>query len=262
MTLAIDHPERVDSLVVMGPGGIEARETYFKMPGIQKMVSQFVGSGFDRRGCGGCWGCWRTTRDYHRRAGGAALQHPADPAEGVLATHVDPDLTPDSASSAARCSASGESRTGSVPHRRREDPACGPDSRFIMYSRCGHWAMIERAEVQPLCHRVPPGLSAAGRRALDRAARPSELYQALTHRHTVTPLRVREPELTIDDAYAISLGDSARGAARGRTVIGKKIGVTSRAVQDMRGVHQPDFGLADRPHAGPASGCDRPSDDS
>jgi 4,5:9,10-diseco-3-hydroxy-5,9,17-trioxoandrosta-1(10),2-diene-4-oate hydrolase len=40
----------VEKLIVMGPGGIEARETYFKMPGIQKMVSQFVGSGFDRPG--------------------------------------------------------------------------------------------------------------------------------------------------------------------------------------------------------------------
>ena len=50
MKLAIDSPERVEKLIVMGPGGIESRETYFKMPGIQRMVSQFVGSGFDRAG--------------------------------------------------------------------------------------------------------------------------------------------------------------------------------------------------------------------
>src|SRR5688572_21141753 len=50
MRLAIDDPPRVDKLVMTGPGGIETREVYFKMPGIQKMVSGFVGAGFDREG--------------------------------------------------------------------------------------------------------------------------------------------------------------------------------------------------------------------
>ena len=63
----------------------------------------------------------------------------------------------------------------------------------------------------------------------------------------MTPLRLRHPELTLDDAYAISLGILARRERAGERVIGKKIGVTSRAVQDMLGVHQPDFGfLTDR----------------
>lgn len=75
----------------------------------------------------------------------------------------------------------------------------------------------------------------------------AELYQALTQRRTVTPLRTRYPDLTIDDAYAISLAILARRERAGERVIGKKIGVTSRAVQDMLGVHQPDFGfLTDR----------------
>src|SRR5579863_411515 len=47
---ALKQPERVAKLVLMGPGGIESRETYFKMPGIQRMVSEFVGQGFDRAG--------------------------------------------------------------------------------------------------------------------------------------------------------------------------------------------------------------------
>jgi len=86
----------------------------------------------------------------------------------------------------------------------------------------------------------------AGRRVLVEQLA-AELYQALTHRRTVTPLRLRHPELTIDDAYAVSLGILARRERAGERVIGKKIGVTSRAVQDMLGVHQPDFGfLTDR----------------
>jgi 2-oxopent-4-enoate/cis-2-oxohex-4-enoate hydratase len=51
----------------------------------------------------------------------------------------------------------------------------------------------------------------------------------------------------MDDAYAISLGILAKRLADGEIVVGKKIGVTSKAVQDMLGVHQPDFGfLTDR----------------
>lgn len=70
-----------------------------------------------------------------------------------------------------------------------------------------------------------------------------ELYAAWRERRTLSPLRSRYPWLTIDDAYAISLGFIARRTAAGERIIGKKIGVTSKAVQDMLGVHQPDFGF-------------------
>lgn len=74
-----------------------------------------------------------------------------------------------------------------------------------------------------------------------------ELYEALRARATVEPLTEREPELTLDDAYGISLRLLDRRLAAGERVIGKKIGVTSKAVQQMLDVHQPDFGfLTDR----------------
>lgn len=78
-----------------------------------------------------------------------------------------------------------------------------------------------------------------------------ELYAALRERRVVAPLIERYPDLTIDDAYAISLGFLARRRKDGERVVGKKIGVTSKAVQDMLGVHQPDFGfLTDRMQTG------------
>jgi 2-oxopent-4-enoate/cis-2-oxohex-4-enoate hydratase len=73
------------------------------------------------------------------------------------------------------------------------------------------------------------------------------LYDALRGRRTLPPLIVGDPALTIDDAYAISLATLKLRERDGEQVVGKKIGVTSKAVQDMLGVHQPDFGfLTDR----------------
>ena len=70
-----------------------------------------------------------------------------------------------------------------------------------------------------------------------------ELYRCLRERRTVAPLMARHPQLTIDDAYAISLGLLERRLGDGERVIGKKIGATSKPVQDMLGIDQPDFGL-------------------
>ncbi len=70
-----------------------------------------------------------------------------------------------------------------------------------------------------------------------------ELYDALTTCQVVDPLTSRHPEITIDDAYRIQQRLNARRIDGGETVIGKKIGVTSKAVMDMLGVYQPDFGL-------------------
>lgn len=69
-----------------------------------------------------------------------------------------------------------------------------------------------------------------------------ELYSALRGRATVTPLTTRDPSITIDDAYWISRRLLDQRTRDGEKVVGKKIGVTSKAVQNMLDVHQPDFG--------------------
>ncbi|MFA5938059.1 MAG: fumarylacetoacetate hydrolase family protein [Sinimarinibacterium sp.] len=75
------------------------------------------------------------------------------------------------------------------------------------------------------------------------AALGDELFAALSARSVLEPLTSREPAIDIDDAYRISLRFLERRQAEGERVIGKKIGVTSKPVQDMLGVHQPDFGF-------------------
>ncbi|HTM23496.1 MAG TPA: fumarylacetoacetate hydrolase family protein [Kofleriaceae bacterium] len=77
---------------------------------------------------------------------------------------------------------------------------------------------------------------------MDPAALGDELYQALRTRTTVAPLTARHPAITTDDAYRISRRLLERRLGDGERVIGKKIGVTSLAVQRALDVHTPDFG--------------------
>lgn len=69
------------------------------------------------------------------------------------------------------------------------------------------------------------------------------LYEALCSANTVEPLTDAHPDIDISDAYKISLHILNQRQQRGEQIIGKKIGVTSKAVQDMLNVHQPDFGF-------------------
>ena len=50
------------------------------------------------------------------------------------------------------------------------------------------------------------------------------------------------PSMTLEDGYAVSRAWVARKLARGRRVIGHKIGLTSRAMQRSSNVNEPDFG--------------------
>ena len=71
-----------------------------------------------------------------------------------------------------------------------------------------------------------------------------ELYEALQQQKTIQPLTERGLDITIDDSYYISLRMlENRLEKNGEKVVGKKIGVTSKVVQEMLGVHRPDFGF-------------------
>jgi len=69
-----------------------------------------------------------------------------------------------------------------------------------------------------------------------------ELYRALRSATPIDPLTARHPELGVEQAYRIQERLMQRRQQDGERIVGKKIGVTSQAVMNMLGVHQPDFG--------------------
>lgn len=56
------------------------------------------------------------------------------------------------------------------------------------------------------------------------------------------PVTKMAPELGLNDAYAIQLLNVDKARERGDNVTGKKIGLTSLAMQQMFGVNEPDYG--------------------
>jgi 4,5:9,10-diseco-3-hydroxy-5,9,17-trioxoandrosta-1(10),2-diene-4-oate hydrolase len=148
LDIAIRHPERVEKLVLMAPGGIESRETYFQMPGIQKMVSGFVGAGFDRAGLKKmlqllAYDPAVVTEEMVDQRLHILKTQPKD----VLARMVIPDMTP--LLPTIKCPVLGfwgmEDQFCPISGHTKFLTAV-PDSRFVLYARCGHWAMLERTD--------------------------------------------------------------------------------------------------------------------
>lgn len=62
------------------------------------------------------------------------------------------------------------------------------------------------------------------------------------HQSITVPLSQQEPTMTIDEAYSIQIQRIESAIAQGEQIAGKKIGLTSVAMQKLLGVDQPDYG--------------------
>ena len=75
------------------------------------------------------------------------------------------------------------------------------------------------------------------------AALADELAEA-DRTHSVIPrITARHPEATIDDSYAIQGVWRDRKIAAGHRLVGRKIGLTSKAMQQATGITEPDYGV-------------------
>nr|WP_298380775.1 alpha/beta hydrolase [uncultured Halomonas sp.] len=145
----LTHPQRTERLILMAPGGVEARETYFQMEGIQRMVEVF-GRGpmgieemrevmtlqlFDS-----------SQLDEELLAERAAVA-PTQPAN-LFSTMMVPDMT-------ERLGELDCPMLGFWGINDRFNPVGGthkllehaPQARFLLLNRCGHWVQVEHTDL-------------------------------------------------------------------------------------------------------------------
>jgi 2-keto-4-pentenoate hydratase len=75
-----------------------------------------------------------------------------------------------------------------------------------------------------------------------RARLAADLAQAERSREPITPLTDGNPDIDVVDAYEIQLINIRQRVAEGAKVVGHKVGLSSKAMQDMMGVDEPDYG--------------------
>jgi 2-keto-4-pentenoate hydratase len=70
----------------------------------------------------------------------------------------------------------------------------------------------------------------------------ADLAEAERSRVAIAPLTTTNPDIDVVDAYEIQLINIRQRVAEGARVIGHKVGLSSKAMQEMMGVDEPDYG--------------------
>lgn len=146
---AIDRPDAVARLILMGPGGLEEREVYFQMEGIQRMMTGFADGLLDKDGM--------------RRLLSILVHDPVHVTDELLAERVPIcAVQPKTVLSTMRvpnlsdrldeiqCPVLGFWGTND-----QFCPAQGAfkilerceNARFVLVNRCGHWVMVEHRDM-------------------------------------------------------------------------------------------------------------------
>lgn len=76
---------------------------------------------------------------------------------------------------------------------------------------------------------------------IDHAA--NAILNAEASRDQIGLLSLAHPDMTLNDAYAIQAAQMGKKLAQGREIIGWKIGLTSKVMQDALGIDTPDSGV-------------------
>jgi 2-keto-4-pentenoate hydratase len=76
----------------------------------------------------------------------------------------------------------------------------------------------------------------------DRMDAARALAQASRDLVAIEPLSASYADMTVEDAYEIQVANVSQLLDSGRLVRGHKVGLTARAMQEMLGVDEPDFG--------------------
>lgn len=146
---ALAHPDTVERLVLMAPGGVEERETYFQMEGIVRMVEVFgqgpMGVEEMRQVMQlQLYDASQLDEELLKERAAVAVLQPAN----LFSTMMVPNMT----------ERLGELRCpilGFWGSNDRFNPVEGvfkfmdnaPEARFTILNRCGHWVQVEHTDL-------------------------------------------------------------------------------------------------------------------
>lgn len=154
MQIALDFPDRVDKLVLMAPGGLEARERYMEMKGIRAMMRSIYGpDGITEAGL----------RKVFELQLFDHQQLPEEEFSGIIAerfavAQTQPRRVFETLRVGDYASRLGELRCPVFGLWGRDDAFCPvsgaqtlldgcADVRVVTLANCGHWVMVERREL-------------------------------------------------------------------------------------------------------------------
>ena len=147
--LALDHPARVKKLILMAPGGIEDFEVYNSMPGIKKLLSDFLGGDMDQEKIEGLLELFPydksivTKEMIDERMEILPLMNAQ-----VMATMDIPNMELDLPSITQPVLAFWGMNDQFIPVTGAMKIGNGcPTSQIMLFSQCGHWVMIEQETV-------------------------------------------------------------------------------------------------------------------
>src|SRR5699024_1712072 len=69
-----------------------------------------------------------------------------------------------------------------------------------------------------------------------------QLHEAENNRTMIPRLTATYPEMTVEDSYAVQGKWVERKIADGKRLVGRKIGLTSKVMQEATGITEPDYG--------------------
>ena len=147
--LALKHGPRVQKLILMAPGGIENREAYDEMPGIKKLLSDFLGGNMDQEKIEGLLALFPydssivSKEMIDERMEILPLMNPQ-----VMATMDIPNMESKLPLITQPVLAFWGMNDQFIPVAGAMKIGDGcPNAQIMLFSQCGHWVMIEQAEV-------------------------------------------------------------------------------------------------------------------
>ncbi len=148
MGLALKRPSLVTKLILMAPGGLEDRDAYDNMPGIRKLMDDFLGGEMNQEKIEGLLRLFPYNSDLvtsdlvEDRMEILPLMN-----QQVLATMDIPNLCADLKDNNVPVLAFWGANDQFIPLSGIEKiTSLFTHAQVIVYSRCGHWVMIERPD--------------------------------------------------------------------------------------------------------------------